>query len=559
MIAVRPLTAFFFAAAVCAATPAAAKGPAAKAGKLTPEPATLHSLGVRWIVQDDDNGNATVAVAYRAAGEPAWREALPLFRTSRVHLSPENQPQGTQFAGSVVELRPGTRYEVRLTLADPDGGGETRNLEMATRAEPALPPPARTVQVRPDGAAAAIAAARPGDALVFAPGTYRLPGVVPPSGAPGQPIVFRAAPGGPVVFDGGGAEYGVNATGRRHLWFEGITFRNARRLVRLNNASEIVFRRNAFEVTLLGINGEGAVHDESVGIFVLDNTFTGNATWPRSKGIEQVYAVNLTGSGHVVAYNRMTNVGDAVHNGSNGRISATDYHNNDVMVCTDDGIETDHAETNIRVFRNRITNCFAGISFQPVFGGPVYVWRNVIFNTEYTPFKLHNQPSGVLLFHNTTARRGSPFVIQPGGDPVSDVVTRNNLFVGSGSPAIVARDAMIRTDFDNDGYAWGLGGFADWVGRAYPSPLAAKQSGQLYAKFGAISLQPGRDTGIKAPADPGRRFEVTDYDPRLSAGARAIDRGVRIPNFNDTFSGAAPDLGCCELGEPLPHYGPRER
>jgi hypothetical protein len=362
-----------------------------------------------------------------------------------------------------------------------------------------------------------------------------------------------------VIFDGGGADYGVNATGRRYLWFEGITFRNARRLVRLNNASHIVFRRNRFEVTVLGLNGEGAVHDESVGIIVLDNEFHGTTTWPRAKGIEAVYAVNLTGSGHVVAYNRMTNVGDGVHNGSNGRISATDYHNNDIFVCTDDGIETDHADTNIRVFRNRITNCFNGISFQPVFGGPVYVWRNVIFNTEYSPFKLHNEPSGVLLFHNTTVKRGTPFVIRPGGDPVSDVVTRNNLFIGSGSPALIANTAMVRTDFDNDGYAWGLGGFAEWEGQGFASPLAAKQSGRFYARYGVISLQPGRDTGpgLKAPADHRREYAVTDYDPRLAPNARAIDRGVRIPNFNDRFNGTAPDLGCCEVGEPLPHYGPR--
>jgi hypothetical protein len=36
-----------------------------------------------------------------------------------------------------------------------------------------------------------------------------------------------------------------------------------------------------------------------------------------------------------------------------------------------------------------------------------------------------------------------------------------------------------------------------------------------------------------------------------------VDAGVVLPNFNDGFTGKAPDLGCCELGQPLPHYGPR--
>jgi hypothetical protein len=27
--------------------------------------------------------------------------------------------------------------------------------------------------------------------------------------------------------------------------------------------------------------------------------------------------------------------------------------------------------------------------------------------------------------------------------------------------------------------------------------------------------------------------------------------------MNDGFTGKAPDLGCCEVGEPLPYYDPR--
>ena len=44
---------------------------------------------------------------------------------------------------------------------------------------------------------------------------------------------------------------------------------------------------------------------------------------------------------------------------------------------------------------------------------------------------------------------------------------------------------------------------------------------------------------------------------RLAPNGKAVDAGVRIPNVNDGFSGAAPDLGAYEVGKPLPHYGPR--
>ena len=46
-------------------------------------------------------------------------------------------------------------------------------------------------------------------------------------------------------------------------------------------------------------------------------------------------------------------------------------------------------------------------------------------------------------------------------------------------------------------------------------------------------------------------------DFRPAARSTAIDAGQPLPGFNDGFRGRAPDLGAYELGEPLPHYGPR--
>ena len=64
-------------------------------------------------------------------------------------------------------------------------------------------------------------------------------------------------------------------------------------------------------------------------------------------------------------------------------------------------------------------------------------------------------------------------------------------------------------------------------------------------------------SGLAAPGDPRTRFSGEKTDLRLAPGSRAVDAGVVLPNFNDGFTGTAPDLGCCELGQPLPHYGPR--
>jgi hypothetical protein len=533
---------------------------------------------VRWPIFGDANGNATVEVAYRLAGRSDWSPALPLFRTHNGKLSPENRVAGGRlFAGSIVDLVPDTEYEIELRLQDPDGGARVETVRMRTAAVPRRPAALRRLHVVPlapgaepggagtrddpiRGLGVALARARPGDVLVLGAGIYaEAPLVIRSSGTPEHPIVLEGAADGSVILDGGGGPVLLDLRRRSDIWLDRLVLRNAEHLVRADLARRIVATRNRFLVKRRGFVAFGAVYRESVGFHIADNVFIGTTRWPRSAGIEEVYAVNITGAGHVVAHNLIRNVGDGVHNGDNGRMSASDIHNNEIDVCTDDGIEIDYADTNVRVFRNRITNCFAAISAQPVHGGPAYVFRNLIFNVQYSPFKLHNHTAGLLLFHNTSVTAGLPFSISPGGETVSDVVTRNNLFVGTSAPALRSTGRMIRCDFDNDGYEWPGGAFALWNGAAYASAAAARASGTLYARHGAWTMGPHRTFAgrFTTPESLERRYEPSLNDPRLGPQSRAVDRGVALPNFNDRFTGRAPDLGCCERDEPLPRFGPR--
>ena len=52
-------------------------------------------------------------------------------------------------------------------------------------------------------------------------------------------------------------------------------------------------------------------------------------------------------------------------------------------------------------------------------------------------------------------------------------------------------------------------------------------------------------------------YKAEDFDFRLKSGSAPIDHGVILPNISEEFTGKAPDLGALELGQPLPHYGPR--
>jgi hypothetical protein len=547
-------------------------------GAVQAEPSTLNSLGVRWPVVGDRNLNAAIAVAYRKAGEEPWAEGYPLFRTYNDRVSPENAvADGHLFAGSIVDLIPDTEYEIRLSLSDPDGGSTTQTLKLRTVPVPTLPgnmqrrfvipidagqqPGGSGTQADPfRGLRAALQRAQPGDLLSLASGTYADgPYTVPGSGLAGRPIAVQGPADGSAVLDGRGADVLVNVAGRAYWWFDRLSFRGARTLIKADRASFVGVTRNRFDFVHLAFSARNATYKDSIGIYIADNTFVGVSRWPRSKGIEEIYAITVTGAGHVVAHNLIQNVGDGISNSDVGRLSASDIHNNDIETATDDGIETDYSDTNVRVYRNRVTNAFSGISFQPTRGGPVYVFRNALYNLQYTPFKLHNDMAGALIFHNTSVMSGIPFNISISGETVRDVVTRNNLIVGTGSPALTSTGLMSRTDFDSDGYEWAAGGaFARWNGKDYPSTMTARGSGALYTDKGAYTMGPHRTFAkIATPAGSDRRIDRSMHDPRLGPASRAIDRGVRLPNFNDRFGGKAPDLGCCESGEDLPHYGPR--
>ena len=54
-----------------------------------------------------------------------------------------------------------------------------------------------------------------------------------------------------------------------------------------------------------------------------------------------------------------------------------------------------------------------------------------------------------------------------------------------------------------------------------------------------------------------RVYKAEDFDFRLKPGSAAVDRGTPLAGITDGFSGKAPDLGALEVGQALPHYGPR--
>jgi hypothetical protein len=118
------------------------------AGDLVTESPTLHSLGFQWSVEGDDNRNAEVSVQFRQKDTSHWQEALPLLRLKN-ELIDESNPYTTpnMFAGSIFDLTPGTTYEVKLTMTDPDGGGTQQIVTAQTRPVPEAFTGGRTLHV----------------------------------------------------------------------------------------------------------------------------------------------------------------------------------------------------------------------------------------------------------------------------------------------------------------------------------------------------------------------------------------------------------------------------
>ncbi|WP_386071253.1 right-handed parallel beta-helix repeat-containing protein [Tahibacter sp. UC22_41] len=166
----------------------------------------LETAGAVATVSGDVNRNASVTLAWRRSGEAAFRPAQELLRIDATHL-----------VGSLFDLAPDTVYELRFTLADPDGvtSAATATTSFATRADTLVAANLRTLYVAPGGndandglsPARALATvqraanlAQAGDLVTVAAGVYREQVSLPRSGTATQPIVLQGQPG--AVLDG---------------------------------------------------------------------------------------------------------------------------------------------------------------------------------------------------------------------------------------------------------------------------------------------------------------------------------------------------------------------
>ena len=233
--------------------------------------ATIHSIGIEWDITNDTNHDAAAAVEYRGSGTTAWRRALPLVR---VDFNGSNM-----LAGSLMFLAPDTSYDVRVSLADPDGGSETRVVTVRTRPVPRAPATGRIFHVVPGagggtgspeaplgGIAAAESVAQPGDTFLLHAGAYGGRIRFTKGGTATSYIAWRAAGDGEVLMNG----IDVLAS---YVWLEGVTVRNQPYAVlSFNSPAGVVITRSTLENNHYGVYLQGA----GTNWYIADNTIRGD-------------------------------------------------------------------------------------------------------------------------------------------------------------------------------------------------------------------------------------------------------------------------------------------
>ncbi|MFC1762316.1 hypothetical protein ACFL6U_09575 [Planctomycetota bacterium] len=334
---------------------------------------TLQCAGFEWYVSGDDNHNASVTVRFREAGTSTWRAGLPLLRIQREKIWGHAQrwvyETPNMFAGSIFGLKPGTTYQCRFTMADPDGviNAPEKTVLVTTRSVPKPCDDGNVYHVYPPGYEGpreepsftglneayygyngsgdwwmvAEPRVQPGDVIKVHAGLYTgkryqyanplgldFHGtyVLTQDGTAERPISIVAAGDGEVIFDGDGCYRLFDVMAADHHYFEGLTIINTdiafyaglKRVLGCSGLSVVNCKMNKVG---MGVMTHWAGSND---FYIADNTMIGTHDRTRTQGwapwegvevpapIDTYVAIKVYGQGHVICYNDIKYYHDAI-------------------------------------------------------------------------------------------------------------------------------------------------------------------------------------------------------------------------------------------------------
>ena len=511
---------------------------------------TFHCIGLYWNAERGAADN-TCQVRYRKAGSQDWKDAMPLWFDGR-EFSPVGRDgrgaekaakweHGGQYRGSIVNLEPGTEYEIELSL---EKTKRKQSLKAKTWSEDfpvakkvAISDSGETLVIEQGGTAAGY--------VVYAPPEDRKTAVIDVKNGKEHCIEVLAPF---VIIRGmtlkGAGVHGIRIFGGCHdVVIEGCDISGWGRIAEDRwgrNLDSAIYSRER-DLTRVVIQRNRIHHPRG-------DSNNWKEYRPREgkrepyhpEGAQTVHFTDSEGN-HVIRYNTVWSDEDHQYNdifGAGANFSVRGFPNRDSDIygnrlshCWDDTIESEGANCNVRIWGNYSTDCYVAIATAGTSVGPLYVWRNIggamrVATGQWGGgfLKTSDIMGGgrIFVFHNTilqplekdedgTVSTGARTGLGWGG-PMVNITSRNNIL------DVTQRSFQSRNDDPLADYDYDL----------YRGPLPSER----HEKHGL--------TGAPIYAE-GQPHALAENSP-------GHDAGVRIPNFNDDFRDAAPDMGAEEHG-----------
>jgi hypothetical protein len=509
---------------------------------------TFHCLSIYWSPEKGEAGK-NVLVKFREAAQKPWRDGLPM------RYNPVKTPECKgDYRGSIVNVKPGTAYEISLTL---QGTDIRTSLKAATWNENF--PLASKIKCQ--------------------------------SGAATQTVNKSGTPEGYILYDGTGcvidcgnkSDLGISVDAS-YVILRGFTIKNVKGDgIRILKGHHIVIeecdvsRWGSEEERGFGFEMQACVYSKykDLHAVVIQRCKFHNPTWNTNSWAEdhfkgrdsrhpdgpQTIVFWECAGNNVIRYNECwSEEGHYYNDVMGGAFNASyrgwpgadsDIYCNYIANCWDDGIEAEGGGQNVRIWNNYIENTMMIIANAATSIGPLYLWRNVGGRSYSPPGSQWNLTHGNFMkmgfANNESWMTGHMYVFnnvvfQPkneganglGGDSriIKHCMTRNNILnVRPGDThSISTEKKSVDNDFDYD-----------LLSGRYPDGQEAH--------------------GIKgAPryvAGAGFSFETKAGNFQLAPDSPGYHKAVVIPNFCEPSNGVAPDMGAHEAGAQPMVYGVR--
>ncbi len=525
--------------------------------------ATYHNLSIYWSPEGGSIDNP-VSVAYKVSGTNTWLNGLDLKYNPIINcgINPHTgvRYDKADYRGCLANLTPDTTYDIRLIL---ENVGTISEIQATTWTE-----------------------------------NYPIGTTVIPSNSNTElEIHDSGTPNAYLLYDGTGvtidiqdnSEQCISLHNVEYVIIRGFTLKNGGKYgIRLYDCQNVIIENCDISLwgeedipgTGFGINYQSGIYaHNSNGDAIKHSTIQRNRIhhpkWDTNSWAElhdpsedpgnpnnyhpagpQGIAFSYCDTGNnVIRYNEIWSDEDHYFNdllgfGPNASYSGfpgpdSDIYGNYLANCFDDGIESEGSNTNVRIWNNFIEEVFLAIGNAATSVGPLYVWRNVSGRAYSHPGSVYGDYGGFIkmgyansidwmtghmyIFNNTILQvndhgTGGLGTSQDSNRYIFHCETRNNIFHTRNSTvnSISLNPSNSDNSFDydllnhpfpNDQEVHGISGIPNYL-------------------LGAPAFDFNNKTGT---------FELSE----LSDG---YDDGIIIPNFIESYTGNAPDMGAHESG-----------